>query len=110
MKLFWTGDKRIRESYRVFAHLVNAQGAVAGNKDVIPGGGAFPTVYWKPNEIFADTIYVPLNRGARAGSYNVIVGAYKFGEPEQRVNLRGTDADFVTLGDMQVNAPPEGCP
>jgi MFS family permease len=108
--LFWTSDQRIRETYRVFAHLVNAQGAVAGNKDVIPGGGAYPTVYWKPGELFRDTIRVPLNSGARAGNYNVIVGAYKFGEPDERVNLRDSDADFVALGDVQVNAPPEGCP
>lgn len=108
--LYWTSDKRIRETYRVFAHLVNAQGAVAGNKDVIPGGGAYPTPYWKPNEWLQDTIYVPLNRGARAGNYNVIVGAYKFGEPDERVNLKNSTDDFVTLGDVQVNAPAEGCP
>ncbi len=108
--LFWSSDQRIRETYRVFAHLVNAQGTVAGNKDVIPGGGAYPTVYWKAGELFQDTIHVPLNAGARAGSYSVIVGAYKFGEPEQRVNLRDREADFVTVGDVQVNAPPEGCP
>lgn len=108
--LYWSSAQRIRETYRVFAHLVNAQGAVAGNKDVIPGGGAYPTVYWKAGELFQDTIRVPLNQGARAGSYNVIVGAYKFGAPDERVNLRDRDADFVALGDVQVNAPPEGCP
>lgn len=108
--LFWTSDRRIRDTYRVFAHLVNTQGAVAGNKDVIPGGGAFPTVYWKPNEWLRDTIYVPLNRGARAGNYNVIVGAYKFGAPDERVNLKNSAEDFVTLGDVQLNAPAEGCP
>lgn len=108
--LFWTSDEPIRDTYRVFAHLVNDQGAVAGNKDVIPGGGAYPTVYWKPGEYFADTINVPLNRGARAGNYRVIVGTYKVGEPEHRVNLRNSEEDFVMLGDVQVNAPVEGCP
>lgn len=108
--LFWTTEKPIPESYRVFAHLVNSQGAVAGNKDVIPGRGAYPTVYWKPNEMFQDTIYVPLHRGARAGNYDVILGAYKFGDPDTRVNLQNSDADFVTLADVQVSAPPEGCP
>jgi len=108
--LYWTSDKRIRETYRVFAHLVNAQGVVAGNKDVIPGGGAYPTVYWKPNAWLQDTIYVPLNEGARAGAYNVIVGVYKFGEPDERVNLQNSQGDFVTLGAVQVNAPAEGCP
>ncbi len=108
--LDWTSDQRIRETYRVFAHLASAQGAVAGGKDVIPGGGAYPTVYWQPGKLFRDTLRVPLNSGARGGAYNVIVGAYKFGAPDERVNLRGTDADFVTLGDVRVNAPPEGCP
>jgi len=107
--LFWTSDTRIQESYRVFAHLVNAEGIVAGNKDVIPGRGAYPTVYWRPNEYLEDTIYVPLNHGARAGEYNVIVGTYKFGEPNERVNLKNSEEDFVTLGNVQVNAPTEGC-
>ena len=108
--LFWTTDARIRDSYRVFAHLVNAQGNVAGSKDVIPGRGAYPTVYWKAGEWLQDTIAVPIQRGARAGNYNVIVGAYKFGEPEQRVNLKTSEEDFVTVGDVQLNAPLEGCP
>ncbi len=108
--LYWTSDRKIKESYRVFAHLVNADGAVAGNKDVIPGGGAYPTVYWKPGVWLQDTIRVPLNRGARAGSYHVIVGTYKFGEPDERVNLQDSEEDFVTVGDVQVDAPAEGCP
>lgn len=108
--LFWTTDARMTETYRVFAHLVDERGAVAGGKDVIPGRGAYPTVYWKPGEWLQDTISVPLARGARAGNYNVMVGAYKFGEPEQRVNLKNSEQDFVSVGNVQVNAPPEGCP
>lgn len=108
--LDWTSAERLRATYRVFAHLVSAQGVVAGNKDVIPGGGAYPTVYWQPGKMFRDTIRVPLNSGARAGAYNVIVGVYPFGAPDERVNLRGADADYVTLSDVRVNAPPEGCP
>lgn len=108
--LFWTNEKRIPESYRVFAHLVDGKGNVAGNKDVIPGRGAYPTVYWKPGAWFEDTIYVPLNGGAREGDYHVIVGTYRVGEPEQRVNLTNSEEDFVTLGDVRVSAPAGGCP
>lgn len=108
--LFWTNEARIQESYRVFAHLVDGQGNVAGNKDVIPGRGAYPTVYWKPGAWLEDTIYVPLNRGAREGDYRVIVGAYRTGEPDERVNLKGSDEDFVALGDVRVSAPAGGCP
>ncbi|HZQ10889.1 MAG TPA: phospholipid carrier-dependent glycosyltransferase [Anaerolineae bacterium] len=107
--LFWTSERRIKQSFRVFAHLVGENGAVAGNMDVIPGHGAYPTVYWKPGNWLADTISIPLNRGARAGNYKVIVGTYKIGEPDQRVNLQGSQDDFVTLGDVQVNAPEGGC-
>lgn len=108
--LFWTIDRRTNDTYRVFAHLVNATGTVAGNKDVIPGGGAYPTVYWKPAQWIQDTIQVPLNHGARAGMYNVIVGTYKFGDPDNRLNLQNSEDDFVPMGSVQVNAPPEGCP
>lgn len=108
--LFWTSDAPMNESYRVFVHLVDAERKVAGNKDVIPGHGAYPTVYWKPGAWFQDTVFVPLNHGARDGSYNVIVGTYKFGEPDQRVNLRNSEEDFVTLADVRVSAPAGGCP
>lgn len=108
--LYWTTDEKIKDTYRVFAHLVSKSGVVAGNKDVIPGGGAYPTVYWKPGQWLEDTIRVPLNRGARAGNYDVIVGVYKFGDADNRLNLVNSDADFVSVGDVQVNAPAEGCP
>jgi hypothetical protein len=108
--LFWTTETRIKETYRVFAHLVNDQGTVGGNKDAIPGHGAYPTMYWKPNVWLEDTIYVPLNQGARAGKYNLILGTYKFGDQDNRTNLKNSDEDFVPLGDVQLNAPPEGCP
>ncbi len=108
--LFWTSERTIKQSFRVFAHLVSDNGAVAGNQDVIPGRGAYPTVYWKPGSWLADTISIPLNKGARAGNYKVIVGTYRIGEPDQRVNLQGSQEDFVTLGDVQVNAPEDGCP
>jgi hypothetical protein len=108
--LYWTTELQVNETYRVFAHLVNEQGTVGGNKDVIPGGGAYPTVYWKPGEYLEDTIQVPWNRGAKAGKYNVIVGVYPFGQPDHRLNLKDSELDFVTVGDVQLNAPPEGCP
>lgn len=108
--LFWSIEKRTGDTYRVFAHLVNGEGTVAGNKDVIPGGGAYPTVYWKPGQWFQDKIEVPLNHGARAGKYNVIVGVYKFGDPNDRLNLQNSEDDFVSVGTVQVNAPAEGCP
>jgi hypothetical protein len=40
----------------------------------------------------------------------VIVGTYEIGHPDERVNLVNSDSDTVALGDVQVNAPAEGCP
>lgn len=108
--LYWSAAAPVRETYRVFVQLVDEQGRVAAGQDVIPGRGAYPTVYWKPGEWLQDTVEVPPHPGARAGSYDVIAGMYPFGEPDNRVNLSGSDADFVRLGEVQLDAPPEGCP
>lgn len=108
--LYWAATRSIGKSFRVFVHLVGEQGRVAGGKDVIPGRGAYPTVYWKPNEWLEDRVDVRLNPGARAGDYSVRVGMYPFGEPDNRVNLAGSDADTVSLGNIRIDAPPEGCP
>lgn len=107
--LYWTATRPIKKSFRVYVHLVGGQGSVAGGKDVIPGRGAYPTVYWKPNEWLEDRVDVRLNAGARAGNYSVLVGMYPVGEPDNRVNLNDSDADTVSLGDIQIDAPPEGC-
>lgn len=108
--LYWSATAPVRESYRIFVQLVDAQGRVAAARDVIPGRGAFPTVYWKPRAWLQDPVYITPHAGARAGNYNVIAGMYPFGHPDDRVNLANSDADFVTLGKVQLNAPPEGCP
>lgn len=110
LTLYWNALAKMHENYRIFVQLVDAQGRFGGNKDVIPYAGAYPTVYWKPGDWVKDIVHVPVNHGARIGSYSVIVGLYPFGQPDNRMNIAGSGDDFATLDSVKIDAPPEGCP
>ncbi|MGB8647718.1 MAG: phospholipid carrier-dependent glycosyltransferase [Anaerolineae bacterium] len=100
--LYWIGIKPMRESYRVFVHLVDTQGHVAGGKDVIPGGGAYATVLWLPGEWVKDTVSFAVTHDAVPGDYQLEIGIYPFGQPENRVNLINSDEDRVLLDKIVV--------
>lgn len=100
--LFWEALGPMRQSYRVFVHLVDAAGRMPGGKDVIPVRGAYATVLWTPGEWVMDPIWFPVERTARPGLYQLEVGIYPFGEPDNRVNLAGSDEDRVLLDQVEV--------
>ncbi len=101
--LYWTAAQGMKESFRVFVHLVDEQGHVAGGKDVIPGGGAYSTVLWQPGEWVRDTVTITTGRDAIPGNYQVEVGIYPFGKPEDRVDLVNSDEDRVLLDGVYVS-------
>ena len=63
----------------------------------MPQGGGYPTIWWLPGEIVADTYTLELPPGAPGDIvYRLIVGWY---DPETGVRLPvlGTGTDFATL-------------
>lgn len=100
--LYWQTLAQMHESYRVFVHLLGDKGRVAGGKDVVPEQGAYATVLWKPGEWIQDTITFTTAPDAAPGVYQLEIGLYPFGHPDDRVNLEGSDEDRVLLDAIEV--------
>ena len=54
VKLWWRAEADMPESYKVFVHLLDANGVPRAQADVIPVNGTRPTTSWLPGEIIAD--------------------------------------------------------
>lgn len=100
--LFWQSLHSTRVSYRVFVHLVGENNRVAGGKDVVPSQGAFATVLWQPGDWVQDTITFNTSPDAVPGVYQLEVGLYPFGQPDNRLNLEGSDQDHVLVDAVTV--------
>jgi hypothetical protein len=100
--LYWQSLAPMRESYRVFVHLLDAKGHVAGGKDVVPEQGAYATVLWQPGEWIEDTITLTTARDALPGVYQLEIGLYPYGRPDDRMNLEGSAEDRVLLDAIEV--------
>ena len=100
--LYWQSLGSTRISYRVFVHLVGRNGRVAGGKDVVPDQGAYATVLWQPGEWIQDTINLNTARDAVPDAYQLEVGLYPYGKPDDRLNLAGSDEDHVLVDSIQV--------
>ena len=58
----WHVLERPQESYKVFAHLIDADsGEIASQVDAIPRNWTYPTDWWEADEIITDTLSIPLN-------------------------------------------------
>ncbi len=106
--LFWEGMAPIDQRYKVFLHLINAEGELVTQRDSEPGGGLALTTTWKPGETLSDNhgILVPLD--TQVGTYQLIAGLYLLTDPAVRlpVTLGGEPAgDALLLAPITVAVP-----
>lgn len=85
-------------SYTVFVQLINAEGQVVGQSDLVPANNARPTTGWHLNEYILDEHWIPFNSMARRETVQLIVGLY---DPiiNQRLVLEN-HTNFSVLMDM----------
>lgn len=100
--LYWGALAPMNESYRVFVHLIGQYDRSAGGVDVIPGRGAFPTVYWKPGDALRDVVRVPINSNATPGKYALEVGLYAVGKNGERLTAIESGEDRAIIGAIKV--------
>ena len=87
--------------YKVFAHLLDARGEVASQRDTEPNDGFFPTSQWTRDETITDRLAIPIPPGLPPGDYRVVVGLYR-GDTGER--LAASDgADTIELGTVHVS-------
>ena len=97
LQLYWQAQRRLGTSYTVFAQFLDADGAVRAQVDSVPQQGGYPTIWWLPGEVVADSHVLKLPADAPQGaSYRLIVGLYD-SETGARLPVSGTDRDFVPL-------------
>jgi 4-amino-4-deoxy-L-arabinose transferase-like glycosyltransferase len=94
--LYWQALETSDRNYAVFAHVVDANDRIFGQRDQVPGNGDFPTTSWVPEEYLTDAYAIPVNPDTSVGDYWIELGLYN---PVDGVRLPVTDADDQPLGD-----------
>jgi hypothetical protein len=77
LTLFWQALVEMDENYTVFAHLIDEEGGIWGQKDNQPVDGFYPTGGWTAGEIVRDQYDLILSPEASPGPYRIAVGMYR---------------------------------
>jgi 4-amino-4-deoxy-L-arabinose transferase-like glycosyltransferase len=96
LSLRWQGLTHMLQSYSIFVHLVNAEGALWAQHDGVPLRGLHPTTHWVTGEIITDPRELILPDDMPAGRYRLEVGMYL---PETMEHLPVLDAEMQPQGD-----------
>ena len=75
LKLYWHASADIRTDYKIFMHLVDANGNVVAQQDQAPDEWKYPTRIWDAGEIILDPHLMPL-KNLQPGTYRVRIGMY----------------------------------
>jgi hypothetical protein len=75
--LYWASLAPVSEDYVVFIHLLDPTGNTIAQADAPPTNNAYPTSWWSPSEVIADSHTLPTNPDAnilRLGLYRLDSG------------------------------------
>ncbi|MBK9051019.1 MAG: hypothetical protein IPL78_08915 [Chloroflexi bacterium] len=91
--LFWQTDTPLETRYKVFLHLVDANGQLVNQRDSEPGGGLALTTTWTSGETVLDNhgVLIPANAPRQI---HATVGAVRPDRPQQppaHTNSRGNE-------------------
>ncbi len=76
LTLYWQAVGETAARYKVFVHLVDADGDRRAGDDATPAVGQRPTTGWTPGEYVVDAHRVQLPDNLPEGEYRVLVGLY----------------------------------
>jgi hypothetical protein len=105
--MLWRSPVEIRDSFKVFAHVVDEAGTLRAQHDGVPGGGLLPMTAWQPGEDIVDRFAIELPADLPPGEYEIRVGIY---HPESNLRLPVTGGqeagpDYVVFGRVTVVPP-----
>jgi hypothetical protein len=72
----WQPLQPFAEDWKVFVHLVDADGKILAQFDGQPLAGDYPTSHWIPGELIKDTYPLGFPAAASPGPYRVFLGLY----------------------------------
>jgi hypothetical protein len=106
LTLFWQAEAHPVQRYKVFIHVLDADGRLVAQTDREPVGGLAPTDRWAAGEAIIDRYGVSLPADVVPGAYRVTAGLYDFSGARLRVTRPdGTQRDHVVLGTLKVRPP-----
>ncbi len=89
MTILWKTLKDPRADYKVFVHLLNADGEIVRQHDAVPCNWQCPTSQWHAGDLVPDWAVISL-RGLPPGEYHLAVGLYHLATQE-RLPARGSE-------------------
>jgi hypothetical protein len=103
LDLFWRTDAKLSVRYKVFVHVLDANGTIAAQTDREPGGGRNLTIDWDVNVAIVDRYGVLIPPSAASGIYTVEIGLYDF----NNVRLKMADGkDALVVAKIEVVSNP----
>lgn len=106
--LYWQSLRRMDRMYAVFNHLTGPDGTVMAQADSWPQGGAYPTLYWLPNEVVEDRYTIPVSPDMPPGEYTLLVGMYDAATDERPITLvdgEPVPERYIVLTNITVSRP-----
>ncbi|MEW6231105.1 MAG: DUF2079 domain-containing protein [Chloroflexota bacterium] len=105
VRLHWEALGKMEADYSVFVHLVDEQGRIRGQKDLLLGGEDYPTSWWVAGQAMGQTVELVIDEKAPPGQYRLLTGLYRL-QTLQRLTViagaSGIQVDSVDLGAIQV--------
>lgn len=109
LTLNWEATDKIADRYKVFAHILDGNGMIYGQRDSEPGGGARPTDSLTPGETLLDRYGIPVLAGTPPGGYMVEFGLYH-PKTGQRLPIKNSSGeavgDRVLVGPIHIDRAP----
>jgi hypothetical protein len=99
LTLYWqsktNNNQRFERNWTIFAHIVDVEGRIWGQRDQLPGAGEFPTTSWVPEEYITDNREIVLNPDTPPGTYFIEIGLYDANSATFERLLLGPEDSFT---------------
>ena len=97
--LFWETAVSLQTRYKVFLHLLDANGQLVAQRDSEPGGGLVLTTTWQPAQVIIDNHGLLIPHELPLGEYELRLGLYDLTDPDNRLLIESANGtmDSFTL-------------
>lgn len=96
----WGTDGSAQGDYKIFVHVLNADGSIAAQADVRPGAGTLPPGNWLPGG-FRETIRIDVT-ALEPGSYTIALGLYDPVSGQTLMPEGGDSAGRLMIGSVEI--------
>ncbi len=93
----WQTIAPIGEDFKIFIHVLDAQGNVIAQRDAAPMADLYPTSAWQVGEIVSDLHGVRLPSNTRTGALRIALGFYA-PQSNERMSVRALDGQPLPDG------------